>query len=166
RYWLDAVRYADTHGLHIDNERAVFPYRDWIVRAFNEDLPFDKFAIWQLAGDLLPNPTLDQMIATGYVRMNPTTAEGGVIEAEFLAKNTFDRIDTTSTVFLGLTMGCAKSHDHKYDPISIKDSYGMYAFFNSTQDPVLDGNLKLHQPVMKAPAEQQQKQLAVLDKEL
>ena len=166
RYWLDAVRYADTHGLHIDNERAVFPYRDWIVRAFNEDLPFDKFTLWQIGGDLYPKPTLDQMIATGYVRMNPTTAEGGVIEAEFLANNTFDRVDTTATVFMGLTMGCAKCHDHKYDPISIKDYYSMYAFFNSTQDPVLDGNLKLHQPVMKAPTEQQSEQLSRLKKEL
>jgi hypothetical protein len=166
RFWLDAVRYADTHGLHIDNERAVFPYRDWVVRALNQDLPFDKFTVWQLAGDLLPNPTLDQMIATGYVRMNPTTAEGGVIEAEFLAKNTFDRVDTTSTIFLGLTMGCAKCHDHKYDPITIKDYYSMYAFFNSTTDPVLDGNLKLHQPVMKAPYPDQAKDLVVLESEL
>ncbi len=162
RYWLDAVRYADTHGLHIDNERAVFPYRDWIVRAYNQDLPFDQFTKWQLGGDLMANPTRDQMIATGYVRMNPTTAEGGVIEAEFLAKNTFDRVDTTATTFLGLSLGCAKCHDHKYDPLSTKDYYSMYAFFNSTQDPVLDGNLKLHQPVMKAPTDEQEKESARL----
>lgn len=159
RYWLDAVRYADTHGLHIDNERAIFPYRDWVVRAYNEDLPFDDFVKWQLGGDLYPEPTRDQMIASGYVRLNPTTAEGGVIEAEFLAKNTFDRTDTTATIFMGLTMGCAKCHDHKYDPISTRDYYSMYAFFNSTQDPVLDGNLKLHQPVMKAPSDAQEKEL-------
>jgi hypothetical protein len=164
RYWLDAVRYADTHGLHIDNERAVYPYRDWVVRAYNSDLPFNEFAIWQLAGDLLPNPTLEQRIATGYVRMNPTTNEGGVIEAEFLAKNTMDRVDTTSTVFLGLTMGCAKCHDHKYDPISQKDYYSMYAFFNSTADPPLDGNLKLHAPYIKAPTPEQAGQLAVWEK--
>jgi hypothetical protein len=166
RYWLDAVRYADTHGLHIDNERAIFPYRDWVVRAYNADLPFDKFATWQLAGDLLPHPDLDQMIATGYVRMNPTTAEGGVIEAEVLANNTFDRVDTTATIFMGLTMGCAKCHDHKYDPLTIKDYYRMYAFFNSTQDPALDGNLRLHQPVMKAPTPDQQAGLAKLRKEM
>jgi hypothetical protein len=166
RYWLDAVRYADTHGLHIDNERAVFPYRDWVVRALNEDLPFDRFTIWQLAGDLLPQPTLDQKIATGYVRMNPTTNEGGVIEAEFLAKNTFDRLDTTSTIFLGLSVGCAKCHDHKYDPISIREYYQMYAFFNSTQDPVLDGNLKLHQPVMKAPTPEQAERFEALERHL
>lgn len=162
RYWLDAVRYADTHGLHIDNERAVFPYRDWIVRAYNQDLPYDEFLTWQLAGDLLPDPTTEELIATGYVRMNPTTNEGGVIEAEFLAKNTFDRVDTTSTVFMGLTLGCAKCHDHKYDPLSMKDYYSMYAFFDSTADAPLDGNLKLHQPVMKAPTPEQDKQLKSL----
>ncbi len=166
RYWMDLVRYADTHGLHIDNERAVFPYRDWVVRAMNEDLPFDDFTIWQIAGDLLAKPTIDQLVATGYVRMNPTTNEGGVIEAEFLAKNTFDRVDTTSTIFLGVTMACAKCHDHKYDPFSMKDYYGMYAFFNSTADPVLDGNLKLHQPVMKAPSPEQEKEKSRLDAKL
>jgi len=166
RYWLDAVRYADTHGLHIDNERAVYPYRDWVVRAFNEDLPFDQFTTWQLAGDLLPSPTLDQKIATGYIRMNPTTNEGGVIEEEFLAKNTMDRVDTTSTIFLGVTLGCAKCHDHKYDPFTMKDYYGMYAFFNSTTDPVLDGNLKLHQPVMKAPTSDQAKRLEAMTKQI
>ena len=134
RYWLDAVRYGDTHGLHLDNERVIYPYRDWVVRAMNEDLPFDKFTIWQLAGDMLPNPTIDQLIATGYIRMNPTTNEGGAIEAEFQAKNTFDRVDTTSTVFMGLTVACARCHDHKYDPIKHKDYYGLFAFFNSTTD--------------------------------
>ncbi len=166
RYWLDAVRYADTHGLHIDNERAVYPYRDWVVRALSEDLPFDQFTIWQIAGDLLPKPTLDQKIATGYIRMNPTTNEGGVIEAEFLAKNTFDRVDTTSTIFLATTLACAKCHDHKYDPISQKDYYALYAFFNSTADPPLDGNLKLHAPVMKAPDPGQQRELARLQTEM
>lgn len=166
RYWLDAVRYADTHGLHIDNERAVYPYRDWVVRAFNQDLPYSQFTTWQLAGDLLPNPTDDQLIATGYVRMNPTTAEGGVIEAEFLAKNTMDRVDTTSTVFLGLTMGCTKCHDHKYDPLTMKDYYSMYAFLDSTEDTPLDGNLKLHQPVMKAPDPDQARKLRALRQQM
>lgn len=166
RFWLDAVRYADTHGLHIDNERSVFPYRDWVVRALNQDLPYDQFTIWQLAGDLLPNPTVDQKIATGYIRMNPTTNEGGVIEAEFLAKNTMDRADTTATVWMGLTAACAKCHDHKYDPISIHEYYGLYAFFNSTADPVLDGNLRLHGPVMPAPTPEQQEALARVNAEL
>ncbi len=159
RYWLDAVRYGDTHGLHLDNERMIYPYRDWVVRAMNEDLPFDKFTVWQLAGDMLPNPTQDQMVATGYVRMNPTTNEGGAIEAEFLAKNTFDRVDTTSTVFLGLTVACARCHDHKYDPIKQKEYFGLYAFFNSTTDAPLDGNSLNPAPVMKAPSPEQSRQL-------
>jgi len=159
RYWLDAVRYGDTHGLHLDNERIIYPYRDWVVRAMNDDLPFDQFAIWQLAGDLLPNPTVDQMIATGYVRMNPTTNEGGAIEAEFLAKNTFDRVDTTSTVFMGLTVACARCHDHKYDPIKQKEYYGLYAFFNSTKDKPLDDNALLPAPAMRAPDPSQARQL-------
>ena len=166
RYWLDAVRYADTHGLHIDNERSIYPYRDWVVRAYNEDLPYDRFVTWQLAGDLLPSPTIEQKIATGYVRLNPTTNEGGAIEAEFLAKNTMDRVDTTATVFLGLTLQCAKCHDHKYDPLSQRDYYSMYAFFNSTADTPLDGNLRLHEPVMKAPSPQQALHLASLQKEM
>ncbi len=159
RYWLDAVRYGDTHGLHLDNERMIYPYRDWVVRAMNDDLPFDKFTVWQLAGDMLPNPTLDQLVATGYVRMNPTTAEGGAIEAEFLAKNTFDRVDTTSTVFLGLTVACARCHDHKYDPIKQKEYYGLYAFFNSTADAPLDGNALNPAPAIKAPSPEQNRQL-------
>ncbi len=165
RYWLDAVRYADTHGLHIDNERSIFPYRDWVIRAYNEDVPYDKFVTWQIAGDLLPNPTLDQKIATGYVRLNPTTAEGGAIEAEFLAKNTFDRVDTTATVFMGVTLQCAKCHDHKYDPFTQKDYYSMYAYFDSTTDTPLDGNQRFHPPVMKAPSPAQVIRLNMLKQE-
>jgi hypothetical protein len=159
RYWLDAVRYADTHGLQLDNERSVYPYRDWVVQAFNDDLPFNKFTVWQLAGDLLPKPTNEQLVATGYVRMNLTSNEGGAIEEEFLARNTFDRVDTTSTVFLGLTVGCAKCHDHKFDPIRQKDYYGLYAYFDSTQDKPLDGNIALPPPFIEAPSREQQDQL-------
>ena len=155
RYWLDAVRYADTHGLQLDNERGVYPYRDWVVRAYHQDLPFNKFIEWQLAGDRLPNPTTDQLIATGYVRMNLTTNEGGAIEEEFLARNTFDRVDTTSTVLLGLTAQCARCHDHKYDPIKQKDYYGLYAFFNSTTDQPLDGNITFPPPSIRAPSPEQ-----------
>ncbi len=159
RYWLDAVRYGDTHGLQLDNERGVYPYRDWVVRAFNQDLPFTKFVLWQLAGDLLPNPTTEQLIATGYVRMNLTSNEGGAIPEEFLARNTFDRVETTSTVMLGMTMTCARCHDHKYDPIKQKDYFGLYAFFNSTADAPLDGNITLPPPFMKAPTPEQETQL-------
>ncbi|MGV3614118.1 MAG: DUF1553 domain-containing protein [Fimbriimonas sp.] len=166
RYWLDAVRYGDTHGLHLDNERGIYPYRDWVVRAYNQDLPFNKFTEWQLAGDMLERPTKDQLIATGYVRMNPTTAEGGAIEEEFLAKNTFDRVDTTSTVFLGLTVACARCHDHKYDPIPQKDYYRLYAFFNSTTDKPLDDNALLPPPVTRAGTDEDDARLAAMDAEL
>ncbi len=163
RYWLDAVRYGDTHGLQLDNERGVYPYRDWVVRAFNEDLPFDKFVRWQLAGDLLPNPTTEQLVATGYVRMNLTSNEGGAIAEEFLARNTFDRVDTTATVFLGLTVGCAKCHDHKYDPIKQKDYYGLYAYMNSTQDAPLDGNIALPPPFIPAASREQEGEIKALE---
>jgi hypothetical protein len=151
RYWLDAVRYGDTHGLHLDNERLAWPYRDWVVRALNEDLPFDQFTVWQLAGDMLPEPTLDQRVASGYIRMNPTTNEGGAIVEEFLAKNTFDRVDTTSTVFLGVTMACARCHDHKYDPFTQRDYFRLFAYFNSTAESALDGNLLAPEPTVLAP---------------
>jgi hypothetical protein len=166
RYWLDAVRYGDTHGLQLDNERGVFPYRDWVIQAFNRDLPFDKFVKWQIAGDLLPHPTTEQLVATGYVRMNLTSDEGGAIPEEFLARNTFDRVDTTGTVMLGLTVGCAKCHDHKYDPIKQKDYYGLYAYFDSTQDEPLDGNIALPPPYTRATTEDQAKQLSVMDGEM
>ena len=166
RYWLDAVRYGDTHGLQLDNERGIFPYRDWIVRAYNQDLPFPKFVEWQLAGDLLPNPTTEQLIATGYIRSNLTSAEGGAIEEEFLARNTFDRVETTSTIFLGLTVGCARCHDHKYDPIKQSDYYGLYAFFNSTADKPLDGNETLPAPVIRAATPEQEAKLASIEKSM
>ena len=166
RYWLDAVRYGDTHGLQLDNERAVYPYRDWVIRSFNSDLPFNKFAQWQIAGDLLPNPSTEQLIATGYVRMNLTSNEGGAIPEEFLARNTFDRVDTTSTVFLGLTVGCAKCHDHKYDPIKQKDYYGLYAYFDSTQDEPLDGNIALPPPFIRATTPEVEARLTLMDRRL
>lgn len=165
RYWLDAVRYGDTHGLHLDNERSIYPYRDWVVRAFNQDLPFDRFTTWQLAGDLLPNPTTEQKIATGYIRMNPTTNEGGAIEEEFQAKNTFDRVETTATVFLGITLTCARCHDHKYDPFTTKEYYSLFAFFNSTADKPLDGNELTPAPVMRARTPEQDAILAAWEKE-
>lgn len=152
RYWLDAIRYGDTHGLHLDNRRGIFPYRDWVVRAFNENLPLDEFITWQLAGDLLPDSTITQKIATGFVRMNPTTSEGGAIAAEFQAKNNFDRTETLGTVMLGMTLTCARCHTHKYDPITHDEYFKLLAFFNSTAEKPLDGNKYDHGPAMKAPA--------------
>ena len=152
RYWLDAIRYGDTHGLHLDNKRGIYPYRDWVVRAFNKNLPINDFITWQIAGDLLPNSTITQKIATGYVRMNPTTSEGGAIPDEFQAKNNFDRTETLGTVMLGMTMSCARCHTHKYDPITHKEYFSLLAFFNSTAENPLDGNKYDHGPAMKAPA--------------
>jgi hypothetical protein len=152
RYWLDAIRYGDTHGLHLDNKRGIFPYRDWVVRAFNDNLPLDDFITWQLAGDLLSNPTLSQQIATGFVRMNPSTSEGGAIPAEFQAKNNFDRTENLGTVLLGMTLTCARCHTHKYDPITHQEYFSLLAFFNSTADKPLDGNKYDYGPAMKAPA--------------
>tara|TARA_B100001057_G_scaffold485036_1_gene564132 strand:- start:2008 stop:4440 length:2433 start_codon:yes stop_codon:yes gene_type:complete len=152
RYWLDAVRYGDTHGLHLDNKRGIFPYRDWVIKAFNNNLPFDKFITWQLAGDLLPEPTLEQRVATGFVRMNPTTAEGGAIPKEFQAKNSFDRTENFGTIMLGSTMTCARCHTHKYDPVEHVEYYQLLAFFNSTSEGSMDGNRYEYAPVLKAPS--------------
>ncbi|MEC7799927.1 MAG: DUF1549 domain-containing protein, partial [Verrucomicrobiota bacterium] len=140
RFWLDAVRYGDTHGLHLDNRRGIYPYRDWVVRALNDNQSFDEFIRWQLAGDLFPEPTEDQLIATGYVRMNPTTGEGGAIPKEFQAKNNFDRVETTGTAFLGLSLTCARCHTHKYDPITHQEYFEFLAFFNNTAEHSMDGN--------------------------
>jgi hypothetical protein len=154
RYWLDAARYGDTNGLHYDNYRGgIWPYRDWVVRAFNGNMPFDRFAIEQLAGDLLPNPTLDQLIATGFVRSNTTTNENGVIEEEVHSQYIKDRADTTGTVFLGLTVACATCHDHKFDPISQKDHYALEAFFNNTTERVMDNNRPDPPPIVIVPAD-------------
>ncbi len=156
RYWLDAVRYGDTHGLHLDNRRGIYPYRDWVVHAFNRNLPFDKFITWQLAGDLLPRPTLEQRVATGFVRMNPTTSEGGAIPEEFQAKNNFDRTENLGTVLLGMSLICARCHTHKYDPIPQTEYYRLFAFFNSTAEKSMDGNSYTYEPVLKAPSNQAQ----------
>ena len=155
RYWLDAVRYGDTHGLHLDNRRGIYPYRDWVVRAFNRNLPLDDFITWQLAGDLLPNATFEQQLATGFVRLNPSTSEGGAIPAEFQAKNNFDRTETLGTVLLGVSMTCARCHTHKYDPITHDDYYGLLAFFNSTAESPMDGNKYEYGPTLKVPPDQE-----------
>ncbi|WP_242131410.1 PSD1 and planctomycete cytochrome C domain-containing protein [Aestuariivivens marinum] len=132
--WLDIARYADTHGYQDDLERVMWPWRDWVIHAFNENLSYDEFIKWQIAGDLLPNPTLEQIVATGFNRNHKITQEGGVIDEEYRVEYVMDRTNTTSTALLGLTMECARCHDHKYDPISQKEFYSIYGFFNKVDE--------------------------------
>jgi hypothetical protein len=167
RFWLDAARYGDTHGLHLDNYRSIWPYRDWVINAFNDNMPFDQFTIEQLAGDLLPNPTTDQLVATGFNRCHVTTSEGGSIAEEFLVRYAVDRVETTSTVWLGMTMGCAVCHEHKFDPFSQKEFYQLFAYFNSTAENPMDGN-KPYQPNidLQARTRSQQEQLDRFDRQI
>lgn len=166
RYWLDAVRYGDTHGLHLDNYRSIWPYRDWVINAINKNMPFDQFTIEQIAGDLIENPTLQQQIASGYNRCNITTSEGGTIPEEVYVRNVIDRVETTGTIWLGMTTGCASCHDHKYDPISQQEFYELFAFFNSFDGNPRDNNRADHAPVVRVPDEKSKQQLATLDQQL
>ncbi len=161
--WLDAARYADTNGYQTDAERYMWRWRDWVIEAFNRNMPYDRFTVEQLAGDLLPNPTLDQRIATGFNRNHRGNGEGGIVPEEYAVEYVIDRVDTTSTVFLGLTAGCARCHDHKYDPIAQKEYYQLYAFFNSLPER---GNAQKYgnsPPLMAAPTPPQQAYLQEFD---
>ncbi|HUG18545.1 MAG TPA: DUF1549 domain-containing protein, partial [Planctomycetaceae bacterium] len=164
--WLDAARYADTSGYQNDGPREMWRWRDWVIDAFNENKPFDEFTIEQLAGDLLPKATLAQKIATGFNRNHRGNAEGGIIPEEFQVEYVVDRVETTSTVWLGLSLGCARCHDHKYDPFSQREFYRLFALFNNIPEhgrSIKEGNSP---PYIKAPTEEQQQHLADLDKRL
>jgi mono/diheme cytochrome c family protein len=156
RYWLDYVRYADTHGIHFDNYRAVWPYRDYVIRAFNANKPFDAFVREQLAGDLLPAKTFDELAATGFVRSNMTTNEGGTIPEEVYVNQTRDRVEAFGATFLGLTTGCAACHDHKFDPFTQRDHYALAAFLGNTKEKPWDLNIAEPEPVLRLPKPENQ----------
>jgi mono/diheme cytochrome c family protein len=149
--WLDAARYADTSGYQADWERFMWPWRDWVVQAYNANMPFDQFTIEQLAGDLIPGSTMSQKLATGFNRNHRINDEGGSLDAEFEVEYVVDRVDTTSTVWLGLTAGCARCHDHKYDPVSQKEFYRLYAFFNNVPEKGIDGRKGAAVPFIEIP---------------
>ena len=157
--WLDLARYADTHGYHIDSHRDMWYWRDWVIDAYNRNLPFDQFTIEQLAGDLLPNATLEQKIATGFNRNHMINFEGGAIPEEYQTEYVVNRVNTTSTVWMGLTMGCARCHDHKYDPIKQREFYQFYAFFNNIPEKGLDGRKGNAEPYIQVPSPRQRQQL-------
>jgi len=164
--WLDAARYADTSGYQSDGERFMWRWRDWVIDAFNKNQPFDQFTVEQLAGDLLTNPSLEQRIATGFNRNHRGNSEGGIIPEEFAVEYVVDRVETTSTVWLGLTMGCVRCHDHKYDPLKQKEFYQLFAYFNNVPEfgrAIKFGNSP---PYIKAPTPAMTKQLAALNTKL
>jgi hypothetical protein len=161
--WLDAARYADTHGYQTDGERSMWRWRDWVIDAYNRNMPFDRFTIEQIAGDMLPNATLDQKIATGFNRNHSQNGEGGIVPEEFLVEYAVDRVETASTVFLGLTLGCARCHDHKYDPVSQKEFYEVLAHFNNVPERGKSFKYVNSPPLVTAPTADQQAQLAKLD---
>ncbi|MBC8289480.1 MAG: DUF1549 domain-containing protein, partial [Planctomycetes bacterium] len=157
--WLDAARYADTNGYFTDEERQMWLWRDWVIAALNDNMPFDQFTIEQLAGDLLPDATVAQRIATGFNRNHMVNNETGIVEEEYRVEYVVDRVDTTSTVWLGLTLGCARCHDHKFDPISQRDFYRFFSFFNNVPERGLSGSGGNSAPVLKVTPTAYQQQI-------
>ena len=162
--WLDLARYADSNGYHIDNLRDMWPWRDWVINAFNRNMPFDQFTVEQLAGDLLPDASVAQKVATGFSRNHMINFEGGAVPEEYQTEYVVDRVETTATVWLGLTMGCARCHDHKYDPIKQKEFYQFFAFFNTVPERGLDGRKGNSKPFVHLPSRQQEERLAALER--
>ncbi len=164
--WLDGARYADTNGYQGDGERSMWRWRDWVIDAYNHNMPFDQFTVEQLAGDLLPNPTRGQRLATGFNRNHRGNGEGGIVPEEYAAEYVVDRVDTTATVWLGLTMGCARCHDHKYDPIAQREFYQVFATFNNVPEKGRANKYGNSPPMMVAPTRAQDKELAQLERKL
>ncbi len=164
--WLDGARYADTSGYQTDAERTMWRWRDWVIDAYNDNMPFDQFTIEQLAGDLLPDATLDQRIATAFNRNHSQNGEGGIIEDEFQVENVIDRVSTTSTMWLGLTLGCARCHDHKFDPVTQKEFYEVFAYFNTVSERDKAFKYGNSPPYLTAPTVHQETELAELDVKL
>ena len=159
--WLDAARYADSYGYQSDQLNTQWPYRDWVVRALNANMPYDQFLTCQLAGDLVDHPTRDQILATAFNRLHRLTAEGGSIAEEWMSENASDRVHTFGTAILGLTVECCRCHDHKYDPISMRDYYSLSAFFNSIdENGMYDRYEKVPSPSLLLPTPEQETQLA------
>ena len=162
--WLDAARYGDTNGIHMDAGRSIWPWRDWLIGALREGMPFDRFVTEQIAGDLLPDATQSQRVASGFNRNHVATDEGGAIAEEYLVEYAVDRVNTTSSVFLGLAMGCARCHDHKFDPFTQEDYYSLFAYFDSIEEPGLYSQLpdpkRAFEPFMEVPSDAQSQELA------
>ena len=148
-HWLDVARYADSYGYQDDNIRTQWPWRDWVIHAFNENLPYDKFLTWQIAGDMLPNANKEQILATGFFRNHKYTEEGGVIPEEYRIEYILDKTKTYSRGIMGLTVECAQCHDHKYDPFTQKDYYSLFAFFNNTKEVGYEGDVGVSKPGKK-----------------
>ena len=163
--WLDAARYADTNGYQNDEERDMWRWRDWVIEAFNKNLPYDKFTLWQIAGDLLPNRTTEQILATGFNRNHRGNGELGIVPEEYHVEYVVDRVETTATVFLGLTMGCARCHDHKYDPLTQKEFYQFYAYFNNVPDRGRYFKYGNTPPVIRAPTREQLREFRAISRE-
>jgi hypothetical protein len=164
--WLDAARYADTNGYQTDGERSMWRWRDWVIDAFNRNMPYDRFTIEQIAGDMLPGATLEQKIASGFNRNHRGNGEGGIVPEEYAVEYVVDRVDTTSTVWLGLTVGCARCHDHKYDPISQKEFYQFFAYFNNVPERGMAFKYGNSPPFIQAPTPAEQAELREMERKV